>query len=228
MNEQIKFPNQDEIRDAVLLVLAFPRNPEAEGSAYLEDLERGVLRVLDWPDDDLTRNEYLTRMFKDPNTGEESHLKDRIWSTIGDLESRGYARVSAHTRVCEDTVVWLTTEGHEQAKVVRAKVVDACLLQRIPPRECQPTLMEEAIKRAVSDVDPSKRVDPWPSLYGGTSARGPIPTPVPIPGPVPKSGNELSKAPPPAPRPTVVVGTPKQTRPVQVERKTGYPPPGFG
>jgi hypothetical protein len=65
MNEQIKFPSQDEIRDAVLLVLAFP-NPEegTEDTAYLKDLERGVLRVLkrvlNWPDDDdFIRREYL-------------------------------------------------------------------------------------------------------------------------------------------------------------------------
>jgi hypothetical protein len=90
-------------------------------------------------------------MFKDPNTGEESHLKDRIWSTIGDLESRGYARVSAHVRVSDDTVVSLTPEGHEQAKVVLAEVVDACLLQRIPPRRCQRTKLAEPLSPATME-----------------------------------------------------------------------------
>jgi hypothetical protein len=155
MNEQIKFPSRDEISDAVLLVLAFPRNPEAEGSVYLEDLERGVLRVLNWPDDDLTRNEYLTRiqMFKDPNTGEESHLKYRIWSTVLDSESRGHADVSAHTLVTPNTVVQLTPEGHTQAQGVRAKVVDACLLQRIPPRECSPMAEVEPPNQAVKPTE---------------------------------------------------------------------------
>jgi hypothetical protein len=143
MNEQIKFPSQDEIRDAVLLVLAFP-NPfdGTEDNAYLDDLELGVLRVLRLEDEDLTRT------FRDPKTGEGSQPKDRIWSTIGDLESRGYARVSEHTHVSADTVVWLTPEGHAQAQGVlaRTEVVDAFVLQRIPPRECQPMKIVEPPK----------------------------------------------------------------------------------
>jgi hypothetical protein len=87
-------------------------------------------------------------MFKDTNTGKESQLKDRIWSTIGDLVSRGYARVSAHTLATPNTVAWLTPEGHEEAKVVGTKVVDGCLLQRIPPRECPPMPNEHAVLAA--------------------------------------------------------------------------------
>jgi hypothetical protein len=137
----------------VLLVLGFPNRYEGtEDTDYLKDLERGALRVLDWPDDDLTRNEYLTRMFKDPNTGEESHLKDRIWTTVLDLEVAD-TPACLPTLVFADTVVWLTPEGHEQAKVVRAKVVDACLLQRIPPRECSPMAEVEPPNQAVKPTE---------------------------------------------------------------------------
>jgi len=76
-------------------------------------------------------------------------MKDRIWTTVLDLEVADTPRVSAHTVVFADTVVWLTPEGHEQAKVVLAKGVDACLLQRIPPGECSPMAEVELPNQAV-------------------------------------------------------------------------------